>query len=308
MTEIQRLSGMIEFVHAVQNGSFTAAAAELGLTGSAIGKTISKLEARLGTKLLHRTTRRISLTNEGQAYYETCLRILEELDDIEQGLAVGRSEAVGRVRLELPGAFGRRHVLPVLSELALQHPRLEFTVMFTERTADLIGERADLAIRIGNLEDDADLIAARLGTQKLVICATPGYIAREGAPLTPEDLISRSCIVGWRRSTSPSWLLKNEKAVFSVPILPRHQLSDGEAMVSATLAGWGLSQLPTWLIGSYLETGELVEVLPELSGAEMPIHALWPKTQFTKPKVRIVIDAIKNAASRSQAWRDVRPA
>ncbi|MCP2138605.1 DNA-binding transcriptional LysR family regulator [Rhizobium sp. SLBN-94] len=296
---------MIEFVRTVQNGSFSSAALELGITGSAIGKTISKLEARLGTKLLHRTTRRITLTNEGQDYYEACLRIIEELDEVEQRLALGLNDPVGRVRLELPGAFGRKHVLPVLSELVLKHQRLELTVMFTERTADLISESVDLAIRIGHLEDESDLVATRLGTQKLVICAAPSYIEREGTPARYEELASRPCIVGWRRSASPSWLLKNGDTVFSAPVSARHQLSDGAAMVSATLAGWGLSQLPTWLVGKHLESGELVEVLSDFRGAEMPIHALWPKTPFPRPKVRFVIDAMKKAAATSDAWRDI---
>lgn len=305
MTELQRLNGMIEFVHSVQAGSFSAAASELGLTGSAVGKSISKLESRLDTKLLHRTTRRITLTNEGQAYYESCLRVLEELDDIEQGLAAGQNNPVGRVRLELPGAFGRRHVLPILSQLAMRHSRLDFTVMFSERTADIIGENVDLAIRIGVLEDNADLIAVRLGTQKLVICASPDYLAAHGAPESVGELGARDCIVGWKRASTPTWLLRSEDKFKTVLIRPRHQLSDGEAMVSATIAGLGLCQLPTWLIGDQLRRGELVEVLSEHAGAEMPIHAVWPRTPYIKPKVRVVIEAMKLEAANSRGWSPV---
>ncbi len=302
MTELQRLNGMIEFVRSVQVGSFTAAASELGLTGSAVGKSISRLEARLGTKLLHRTTRKISLTNEGQAYYESCVRVLEELDDVEQGLAAGQSNPVGRVRLELPGAFGRRHVLPVLSQLASKHARLDFTVMFSERTADIIGENVDLAIRIGALDDNSDLIAVRLGAQKLVICASPGYLSAHGAPTTIHELSTRDCIVGWRRSTSHAWPLVENGVTALVPVHSRHQLSDGEAMVAAAIAGWGLCQLPTWLVVDQLKSGELVEVLGDFAGAEMPIHAVWPRTQYVKPKVRVVIEAMKAEAAKAHGW------
>ncbi|HEX7867755.1 MAG TPA: LysR family transcriptional regulator [Variovorax sp.] len=299
--EIQnRLFGLVEFVMTVQAGSFTAAAASLGLTGSAVGKSVSRLEARLGTKLLHRTTRRITLTNEGEAYLETCLRVLEELDGIEQGLATGRREPVGQLRLELPGAFGRRHILPVLNELALRHPRLDLSVMFSERTADIVEEGVDLAVRIGRLDDDAGLVAVRLGTQRLVICASPAYLAAHGTPTSPEELKTRDCIVGWRRAARPVWLLRDDDGRF-VPhaIHARHELSDGEAMVAATLAGCGLCQLPTWLIADHLASRALVAVLEEHAGAEMPIHAVWPHNRYTKPKVRVVIEALKRAAGAS---------
>ncbi|WP_251977538.1 LysR family transcriptional regulator [Salinicola avicenniae] len=294
------LDGLVEFATTVETGSFTAAANRLGMTGSAVGKSVTRLEKRLGTKLFHRTTRRLTLTNEGNEYFETAARALGALEDAEQALANRRAAPSGTVRLDLPGAFGRRHVLPVLNALSARFDQLDFSVMFSERTADLIGEGIDLAVRIGRLDDDADIVASRLGTQRLVICAAPAYLAAHGRPQTPEELVTRDCLVGWRRHDQARWLLRDATGGLSSQLVRvRHALSDGEAIVSATLAGSGLSQLPTWLIADELATGRLQTVLDDHAGAEMSIHALWPANRYLKPGVRAVIDALQQAARES---------
>ncbi|MDF0545903.1 LysR family transcriptional regulator [Sphingobium sp. H39-3-25] len=299
MIDQDRFAGLAEFVAAVRFGSFTAAAAQLGVTGSAIGKSVSRLEARLGIKLLHRTTRRLTLTKEGQEYYEACLGILEQLETVETGITTGRENPVGTVRLNLPGAFGRRHVMPVLMQLADRYRHLDLSVMFTERTSNIIAENVDLAVRIGTLGNDADLAAKRLGTQTLLICASPEYIARRGAPASAEDLDQQDCIIGWRRVPRPVWLL-NDAGGNLLPreIRVRHEFSDGEAMVQAVLAGAGISQLPTWLIADHLAAGTLVPVLDQFAGAQMPIHAVWPTSRYLQPKLRVVIDALVLAAQQ----------
>lgn len=294
-----RFSGLTEFVAVMRTGSFAAAAASLGVTGSAVSKSVSRLEARLGTKLLHRTTRRLTLTAEGQEFLDACHRILDDLDGTEIAITSGRDTPVGTLRLHLPAAFGRQHVMPVLLALTAEHRRLDLSVMFTERTADVVGEGVDLAIRIGTLGNDADLTARRLGTQRLLICASPAYVAAHGAPATPEDLTRRDCIIGWRRIPRPTWLLKDASgAVLPQEVNVRHEFSDGEALVQAVLAGQGLCQLPTWLIGEHLASGALVPVLDEFAGAEMPIHAVWPSSRYLQPRVRIVVDALLQAAQR----------
>ncbi|MFC0338917.1 DNA-binding transcriptional regulator, LysR family [Kushneria avicenniae] len=291
------LDGLIEFTTTVQLGSFTAAAQQLGMTGSAVGKSVSRLEKRLGTKLFHRTTRRLTLTNEGNEYFDTAARALGALEDIEQTLATRREAPAGTVRLELPGAFGRRHVLPLLNELSRRFDQLDFSVMFSERTADIVAEGIDLAVRIGRLDDDADIVASRLGTQRLVICASPDWLDRHGRPETPEALMTYDCIVGWKRHDQPSWLLRHgDGHLVSQRVHARHEFSDGEAMVSAVLAGAGLCQLPTWLIAEELATGQLDTVLDDYAGAEMPIHVLWPTNRYLRPGVRTVIEALKKAA------------
>lgn len=293
-----RFSGLHEFVLSAQGGSFTAAGSRLGLTSSAVGKAVSRLEERLGTKLVHRTTRRLTLTNEGEAYLATCLRVLGELDETESLLTTGHQQPVGRVRIELPATFGRRHVLPSLLKLACRYPRLDISANFSERLADLIAEGVDVAVRIGRLKDDADIAVRRLGEQRLVICAAPQYLDRYGTPKDKPELLTHNCIAGLQRGQRASWLLRNDAGEFELTLVPaRHEWGDGEAMLNAAVAGCGVAQLPTWLVGNHLRRGELVEILSEWSGGEMPVHVIWPRTKYVQPKVRVVIDELVRLAS-----------
>lgn len=305
MSVENRFDGVQEFAATVRTGSFTAAATTLGVTASAVGKSISRLEARLGTKLLHRTTRSLSLTSEGELYLAACTNILDEIESAESTLAAGGGVPVGRVRIDLPGAFGRQHVMPTLLDLALKHPKLDLSVVFSERTVDIFAEGTDLAVRIGELRAETGLAAKRLGSQRLVICASPRYLAERGAPRNPAELIERDCIMGWRREQRATWLLKGDLGTaFAQEAKVRHELSDGDAMLDAVLAGAGLSQLPTWLVGAHLASGALVPVLQEYAGAEMPIHAVWPQSRYMKPKLRVIIDALAEAAAaKNSAFR-----
>ncbi|WP_263282654.1 LysR substrate-binding domain-containing protein [Sphingomonas nostoxanthinifaciens] len=250
--------------------------------------------------MLHRTTRRLTLTPEGQEFLDTCHRIMDDLAGAQIAITSGRDTPVGTLHLNLPAAFGRRHIMPVLLGLTAQHRHLDLSVMFTERTANVIDEGVDLAVRIGALGNDSDLTAKRLGTQRLLICAAPGYIAAHGAPTSADELLERDCIIGWRRIPRPTWLLKDASGAF-VPqeVKVRHEFSDGEALVQAAVAGQGLCQLPTWLIGDHLATGALVPVLDQFAGAEMPIHAVWPTSRYLQPRLRIVIDALAEAAQQA---------
>lgn len=296
MAEDQFL-GIRDFITVAQSGSFTAAALALGVTGSALSKSVMRLEARLGTKLLHRTTRRVSLTNEGEAYLASCLRAVSVLDDAENYLKTGQQEPSGRIRINLPAAFGRRHVLPTLIALTARYELLDLSITFSERMIDLINDGVDLVVRIGELANDADLVAKRLGEQRLVICCAPSYLARRGAPRVKEDLLRHDCLIDWRRGLRHGWLLKNETGkveAYDIPV--RHEMGDGEAILAATLAGCGLAQLPTWLVNEHLQSGALVQVLSELSGGEMPIHVIWARSNYMQPKLRVIVDELLLAA------------
>ncbi|RKF22030.1 LysR family transcriptional regulator [Altericroceibacterium spongiae] len=293
-------SGVPEFVETVRAGSFTSAGAQLGLSGSAVGKSVSRLEARLGTKLLHRTTRRLSLTPEGQRYFDGWSSILSDVEGLESSVMADSGQVSGRLNIHLPAAFGRRHVMPVLMRLAERHPALDLAVSFTERRANLVEDGIDLVVRIGTLTSDADLVARRLGRQRLVICASPAYLAGHKAPERSAELIDHDCIIGSRRDgVPPGWLLRqNDGEITSQVIHARHEFSDGDAMLQATLAGAGLAQLPTWLVAKSLASGALVSVLDDASGAEMPIHAVWPRSLYMKPGQRALIDLLAADASR----------
>jgi DNA-binding transcriptional LysR family regulator len=293
-----RFAGIREFVATVDSGSLTAAASLLGVTGSAVGKSISRLEARLGVQLLHRTTRRMDLTTEGEAYLVSCRRVLEELVQTESFLSTGHQHPIGRLRVDLPTTFGRRHVMPALLALCARHEKLDMSVTLRDRAVDMVGEGIDLAVRIGALGDYPDLVARRLGEQTLVICAAPDYLVRRGTPQTHADLYRHDCLVGWRRGNRPMWLLKNAQGQTEPHEVPmRHEFFDGDALESACLAGCGLAQLPTWLAGDALRRGALVEVLSDITGGAMPIHVVWQKTWHLQPKVRVTVDELLRMAA-----------
>lgn len=299
-TNDSTFSGIIEFVETLKTGSFTAAGERLGLTGSAVGKSVTRLEKKLGTKLLHRTTRSLTPTPEGQRYFEGWISILDDIESLEQGVVAGSGSVSGKMKIHLPAAFGRRHIMPILSRLTSQYPALDLSIDFSEQRVNLIDSGVDLVVRIGTLEDDADLVARRLGRQRLVVCASPAYLASHGAPKTPAELIERDCILGSSRSSQPAWLFKDAKGnTFSQLVRRRHDFTDGDAMVLATLEGMGISQLPTWLISEHLATGNLVTVLDDYAGAEMPIHAVWPRSRYLKPRQRVVIDALLEESQKT---------
>ena len=302
-----RFAGIREFVLAIDKGSLTAAAAQLGLTGSAVGKSISRLEARLGVQLLHRTTRRIDLTNEGEAYLLSCRRIMEELDQTESFLATGHREPIGRLRIDLPTTFGRRHIVPPLLALAARYDRLDLSFTLRDRAVDMVGEGIDLAVRIGTLGDYPDLIARRLGDQHMVICASPDYLARKGTPVHHADLFQHDCLAGWRPTTKAMWLLKDGSGAITPHEVPvRHELPDGDALLQACWAGCGLAQFPTWLAGDALRSGALVQVLADITGGSMPIHVIWQKTWHLQPKVRVAVDALVSLAETRPDIFDAR--
>lgn len=294
-----QFDGIPEFILAAQLGSFTAAALQLGVTSSAVGKSVTRLERRLGIKLLHRSTRRLSLTHEGEVYLASCLRVMEELRGVEGSFLSGVAEPKGRLRMDLPAAFGRRHIAPMLIALAGRYAQLDLTLTFGERKIDMVNEGIDLAVRIGDLKDDPEIVARRLGEQRLVICAAPHYI-RNAPPLQhTSDLLAHDCIIAWRTGLRKTWLLKNAKgAVYEQEVRVRHEFGDGEMMLRATLDGGGLCQLPTWLVAEHLRSGALVTVLDDCAGATMPIHVIWPHTRYVQPKVRVVVDALVEMAAQ----------
>jgi len=296
MRRTDHLGGITAFVTTAQHGSFTAAAEKLGLTKSAVGKSVARLEERLGLKLFQRSTRRLSLTSDGERFLSSCQNAIDILEQAEAELTSHICEPSGRLRVDLPAAFGRQRILPILLDITRRYPDLVLTVTFTERFVDLIEEGIDLVIRIGELADSSGLVARRLTTQKLVICASPDYLRYRGEPKTADELSQHQCIVGFRRNQPISWLLKESDGKISrYTPPPTHEFGDGDAMLSATLAGGGVSQLPLWLVGKYLESGQLKEVLAGHSGGEMPISALWPKNRQLLPKIRYVVDKLITA-------------
>jgi DNA-binding transcriptional LysR family regulator len=298
-----QLQGISAFVHTVETGSFTAAAARMSVSKSATGKSVARLEARLGVRLLHRTTRRLSLTAEGQAYYESCLKVLEELDTAEALLAARKRTVSGKLRINLPISFGRLWCMPVLMKLTAQYPDLDLDVSFTDRRVDLIEEGIDLVVRLGDPGDQAHLVGRRIAWQRSIICASPAYLDRRGRPEAVADIASHDCLAFAHDGRPLPWIaVDSDGALRSFTIRPKHSVSHGEALRDAAVNGQGIAYLSTWLAGVEVASGKL-EILPiQTPLEEAPISVLWPQSRDLSPKVRVAVDALVAAFAPVPPW------
>lgn len=292
----EHLTGISVFVEVARAGSFTSAAEKLGLTKSAVSKTITKLEARLGEKLFHRSTRRLSLTNAGETYLASCTAALDILRDAEAILGGDEGCPSGRLRLDMPYAFGRLVIVPLLARLCLEHPGLQLTLSFTDRIIDPIEEGVDLVIRFGRTHDVAGLMTRTLVELPRHICASPEYLARRGTPVGLDDLEHHDCIVGLRRGAPQRWAVRNggEDRLLSPP--PTHEVEDGEAIIAMAEAGLGLCQMAAPLIRGQLASGALVPVLEDFRGSDVPVQAVWPGVRQASPRLRFLLDHLAEQA------------
>ena len=275
-----RFDGVELFLQIVESGNLTDAAERLNLTRSAVGKGLARLEARLGTCLLQRSTRRQRLTEDGQAYYEHCLRALAELEAAESVLESGRQQPRGRLRVSVPLAFGHHYAAPALWALLDRYPELEIDLCFSDRMIDLVQEGFDMAVRIGPLPDTDRLSARRLGQQVMGLAASPAYLQRKGAIGSIEDLAAHRGIA-YRSNTA-------QRSRLASPLI----VDDLQAVADAAIAGVGLAWLPSWLIAHYALRGQLQAVLPSYREQPAPIHVIWPTAAHMPAKTRCAIDAL----------------
>jgi DNA-binding transcriptional LysR family regulator len=298
MLSSERLKGIATFVAVANAGSFTAAAERLNLTNSAVSKSVARLEGRLGMRLFERTTRSLALTEEGKAYHAVCTRILGDLEDAETALAAQRSEPAGQLRVDLPATFGRLHVLPLILKFAEQHPKLRPRVTFTDRFVDILEEGIDLAVRIGGAQVwPAGLAHRNLGTERVVFCASPAYLARHGTPQSFEDLAEHACILYGRGDGSISpWLFVDQNGQPETrTVEPRLVIGNGEGQIAAVTGGGGIAQLATWLIKDQLASGALVQILPHLTTQGLALHLAWPRSREALPKVHKLVELLSGA-------------
>ncbi|WP_219993107.1 LysR family transcriptional regulator [Chromohalobacter israelensis] len=277
-----------------QAHSFTDAAERLGISKSAVGKSIARLEERLGTQLFYRSSRRISLTADGEAYFASCSAGLEQISAAERRLGPEGREPTGRLRVDMPVAFGRRVGAPLLFEIARKYPTLQLNITFSDHLVDPIEEGVDLLVRFGELKDTSELVARRLTRQRWVICAAPRYLDWAGEPQKLSDLTSHHCIVGHRRGQPLSWRVKMEGKTVRYSPPSTHQIGDGETMITGAVAGIGLCQMPRDLLKGDIDTGRLIEVLQEFEPEPIDVHAVWPGVPHLRPKVRYVVDELVN--------------
>jgi len=261
---------------------------------------VSDLEQRLGVRLMQRTTRKLSLTPEGEVFLSRCRDILASIEASEAELSTRTASASGLLKVSVPVSFATRHLAPLWSDFLAAHPRLTLDVQLADRVVDLVDEGFDLAVRIARLPDSS-LVSRKLASTRLVLCAAPSYLRRRGTPRHPDDLAAHD-VIGYSLLATPGqWLLQGPGGLVAVKTKPRLWTNNGDTSVAAAVRGAGIDLQPTFLIADELASGRLVEVLPDWQAAELGIYAVYPSRKFVLPKVRALVDFLAGAFADA-AW------
>jgi DNA-binding transcriptional LysR family regulator len=288
---MQDLRALAIFVKVAERLSFVRAAADLGITQSGVSNAISRLEDQIGTPLLARTTRKVSLTEHGAAYFERCRQALAELEEAELVLKNAQLTPSGNLRIDMPVSFGRLKVVPLLGAFQARYPDISLRVTFNDRYIDHIEESVDVSVRFGNLQDSS-LIARRLGGAQLSVVGAPRYFAKFGQPKKPEDLAGHNCLAFIFRDTrlAREWRFAQAGGETVLPIEGTMSLSDGAAVCDAACAGYGLAQLQDFFIDALIARGQLVAVLEKFKPQPQPIWLVYPRARHLTPTVRAFVD------------------
>ncbi|WP_261844456.1 LysR substrate-binding domain-containing protein [Aliamphritea ceti] len=277
--------GVSEFVAVAEQGSFTLASQQLGISTAQVSRQVTALEKRLATKLFYRTTRKVSLTEAGEVYYQHCRQVLDGLEEAERALSHLQSTPRGKLKITAPTTYGESKITPLLNNFMIRYPELEVHCRLSNQKVDLVEAGFDLAIRLGQLEDSS-MMAKRLATRKLHVCAAPEYINKYGEPDNPEQLAEYNCLQGnlgyWR--FADNGLEKNVRVTGSL------HCNSGQVLLDAALKGLGLVQLPDYYVQRFMEQGLLKELLIKYQPADEGIWALYPHNRHLSPKVRVLVD------------------
>lgn len=280
--------GISEFVYVAEYESFTQAAKQLGISIAQVSRQVSALEKRLNIKLFYRTTRKISLTEEGRVFYEHCRAVLDGLDAAEQAVSSLQSKPQGRIKLTAPVTFGEQQLLPLINDFMLRYPDIEVTTFLSNQKVDLVKEGYDLAVSIGRLRDST-MMAKKLGHRTNFVCASPDYINAHGVPQTLADLSQHNCLLG----SLDYWHFKEGDDDRNIRVSGRVQYNSGYALVDAALKGLGIVQLPDYYVQKYLESGQLVRFLDDYRESEEGIWAVYPQNRHLMPKVKVLLQYLQ---------------
>ena len=289
-----RWDGISEFVYVADYESFTRAAKELGISTAQVSRQISALEKRLNIKLLYRTTRKVSLTEEGRVFYQHCRGVLDGLDAAEQAVSNLQSKPQGRIKLTAPVTYGEQQLLPLVNDFMVQYRDIEVTAFLSNQKIDLIDGGYDLAIRIGKLSDST-MMAKKLSRRTNFVCAAPAYLEKYGMPHSLSDLSQHNCLLG----TRDYWHFiedgkidsgKNADKEKNLRVSGSVQYNSGHSLVDAALKGLGIVQLPDYYVQKYLASGELVSLLNNYREPEESIWAIYPHNRHLSPKIRLLVD------------------
>jgi len=293
---------MAAFVRAVELGGFSLAARDLGLTPSAISKLVTRLEDRLGVRLLNRTTRRLALTPEGEAYFHRSQRILADIAEAENEVATFRAQPKGLLRINVGTAFGMHQLAPALPEFLARNPEVQVELTITDRVVDLIEEGADLGIRLGTLVDSS-LVARKICELERVVCASPDYLRRHGTPRSAEELLKHNCLSVAYAPNLRRWPFETREGLRHVEVSGNVSATSADTLLQLALLGVGIIRLSDVIVGEALAQGRLVALLEDIHHAEpLPLHAVYPQGRHRSPKVAAMVDYLVERFSGAP-WR-----
>ncbi|MDJ0391287.1 LysR family transcriptional regulator [Roseomonas sp. E05] len=292
------------FVAVMETGSFTAAAARLGTSSGQASKLVSRLEAELGVRLLNRTTRAVSATEAGQAYFERIRPLLEEFDILDLSIKNSAQVPRGRLRLTAPLTFGTMELTPALNDFAMRYPEIDLEVSFTDRVVSLVDEGFDMAVRVGRTEDSS-LIARKLCDVRIVLVGAERYLARRGEPTVPGDLAGHDCIADTNFREPNLWRFRAaDGEPLAIPVAGRLRYSNAEACLQAAEAGLGLAYVPGFVAGPALRTGRVRRLLEAFEPAPFGVHALYPHSRHLAAKVRALVDCLIERYRGAPHWEN----
>lgn len=301
---MDKLKQIEAFIAVVEHGSMAAAALTQEVTPVMIGRRINALEARIGVKLLHRSTRRIVVTEQGAVFMEQCKKALADLDRAEMLIAEGRHKATGHLIVSAPAAFGRKHVAPHAPDFVAANPEVRLSFNLTDRVVDLVREGYDVGIRIGGAIDP-NFVAIKLWSNKRVVCGTPAYFARYGVPQTLGDLERHNCLAfNLQGGQQRGWYFRQDGKPVTVRVNGNLDCNDGELLHRWAKEGLGLGWRSTWEILPELESGELITVLDEYALPEYDILAVYPQQRPVPAKIRFFIELLKTTYARPGYWTE----
>ena len=297
------LSDLAVFVAVVNAGSFTAASDKLELSKSMVSKCVNRLEAALGARLLHRTTRRLRLTEAGSALYETSNSALSAIDDAQLAVSKLQGAPRGTLKVSASQAFGTVILPGVVTQLTREYPDLSIELLLDDRHVDLVREGVDVAMRITGEPPDSGMVYRRLGPNRQVVCASPAYLDKRGTPVTPQELASHACIAHTQRSTPRTWHFTTPTGgKVSVQIDGRIAVTNALAVRSCALEGLGIIELNSYIVGADIGAGRLVRLLEGYHPKELSVYAVFPQRRFLAPKVRVFIDAMLACMTPEPYW------
>ncbi len=291
---MDRFDEMQAFSAVVEAGSFVRAADAVNVSKTAISRLVSDLETRLGVRLLHRTTRKLSLTAEGEKFYSRCKDLLAGVAEAEAEVTAGSEEAVGLLRLNVPVSFGLLQLAPLWPAFMVQHPKVTLDVTLADRIVDLVDEGFDLAVRIARLPAST-LVSRKISSTRLVLCASPDYLERQGTPAHPDDIAHHKVFSYTLLASGDTWHFDGPQGPVSVNVTPVLRSNSGDTCCAAALQHQGIVLQPSFMVSQHLRSRALVEILPAYRSLELGIYAVYPSRRHVLPKVRAVIDFLVDA-------------